>query len=213
MPNVQGNRRPAGAIRSTLTVLASLAVVALAPVAASAEGWSVDAAHTEVNFSINHFFTPVTGSFSDFEIDLDYRPDDISASSVEATIQVASLDTGNERRDGHVASADFFNAEEHPTITFKSTSVAETEDGIVARGELTIKGQTQETELGIKILGVKEIPEEMREMFGGTQEVASFAASTAIDRNDFGVGVGNWAATLVIGGEVSIEILLEAHRK
>lgn len=192
-------------------------VLAIAPAEVSAEdhetSWSVDAAHTAVNFSIKHFFTPVTGTFSDFEIDMNYDPDNLAGSSVEAKIAVASLDTGDERRDGHVGSADFFNSEEFPYITFKSKSVRKAEDGLVAVGDLTIKDKTEEIELPIKLLGTQDIPEEMREMFGGSQEVASFEAMTSIDRSDFGVGVGNWAATLVVGGNVDIQILLEAHRK
>ena len=83
----------------------------------------------------------------------------------------------------------------------------------MARGQLTIKGQSSEIDLPITLLGKQDIPEQMQQMLGGSTQVASFKASTAIDRNDYGVGVGNWAATLVVGGEVSIEILLEAHRK
>jgi len=193
---------------------ALFAVALLALVAAPASaGWSVDQSHTEVNFSIKHFFTPVTGSFSDYEIDLDYNPDEPSASSVKAKIAVASLDTGNERRDGHVASPDFFDAENHPYITFESKSVAKTADGFLAKGTLTIKGVAKDFDLPITLLGSKEIPAEMQGMLGGSKEVAGFRADASLDRNDFGVGVGNWAATVVIGGEVSINILLEAHRK
>jgi polyisoprenoid-binding protein YceI len=82
---------------------------------------------------------------------------------------------------------------------------------LIATGPLTIKGESQQIELPITLLGNQMIPEQMQQMLGGTKEVASFQASTAIDRADFGVGVGSWAATMVVGGEVTIEILLEAH--
>jgi len=176
--------------------------------------WSTDTAHTEINFSVKHFFTPVTGSFSDYEIDIDYNAENPDKSSVEARIEVASVNTGNEKRDNHLRSGDWFEAEKHPYITFKSTSVRKVAaDKLIASGPLTIKGKSQQVELPITLLGTQEIPEQMQPMLGGTKQVASFQASTAIDRGDFGVGVGNWAATMVVGGEVNIEILLEAHNK
>lgn len=200
--------------------LALLLVVALivsqaTASAAPTEGvWSTDAAHTEINFSVKHFFTPVTGSFSDYEIDLDYDSENPDKSTVEARIKVASVNTGNEKRDTHLRSGDWFEAEKHPYMTFKSTSVRRVgANKLIASGPLTIKGQSQDVELPITLLGTQEIPEQMQQMLGGTRQVASFQASTAIDRGDFGVGVGNWAATMVVGGEVNIEILLEAHNK
>lgn len=182
--------------------------------ASTAPTWVPDPAHTEVKFTVNHFFTPVTGSFDDFDLSLEYDPENPENSSVEARIAVASVNTGNEQRDDHLRTADFFAAEEHPYITFRSTSVRESGDGaLVARGPLTIRGTTREIELPIRLLGVQPIPAEMREMLGGALEIASFRASTSLDRGDFGVGTGSWAATLVVGGEVDIEILVEAHRK
>lgn len=198
-----------------LVVLALAAAISLAVGAPSAAAtWGADQAHTEVNFSVKHFFTPVTGSFDEFEIELDYNADNPTASTVDVKIPVSSINTGNEKRDAHLMSQDFFEADKYPYITFKSNSVKSNgEDQLVARGQLTIKGESREVDLPITLLGRQELPEQMQQMMGGTKEVASFQASTSIDRNDYGVGVGNWAATVVVGGEVSIEILLEAHRK
>ena len=198
-----------------LLALALAAAISLATGAPSAAAtWSVDSAHTEVNFSVKHFFTPVTGTFDEFEIKLDYNADNPTASTVEVKIPVSSINTGNEKRDGHLMSQDFFEADKYPYITFKSTSVkASGNDQIVARGQLTIKGESREVDLPITLLGKQELPEQMQQMMGGTKEVASFQAATSIDRNDYGVGVGNWAATMVVGGDVNIEILVEAHRK
>jgi len=199
---------------AVLLVAALIVSQATAGAAPTVGVWSTDTAHTEINFSVKHFFTPVNGSFRDFEVDLDYNAENPDKSSVEARIKVASVDTGNEKRDNHLRSGDWFEAERHPYITFKSTSVRRAgENKLVASGPLTIKGKSQEVELPITLLGKQDIPEEMQQMLGGTTRVASFQASTAIDRGDFGVGVGNWAATMVVGGEVSIEILLEAHNK
>ena len=200
--------------------LAGLLAVALiasqvTATAAPTQGvWSTDTAHTEINFSVKHFFTPVTGSFEDYEIDLDYNAEHPEKSSVEARIKVASVNTGNEKRDNHLRTGDWFEADAHPYITFKSTAVRQVgENQLIATGPLTIKGQAHEIELPITLLGKQMIPEQMQQMMGGTKEVASFQASTAIDRGDFGVGTGNWAATMVVGGEINIEILLEAHNR
>jgi polyisoprenoid-binding protein YceI len=214
-----------------LRALASLLVVGALPVASYGftsiaeepvggvhvepiDSWVVDAPHTEINFSVKHFFTPVTGTFDDFELTLDYDAENPENSRVEVRIAVASVNTGNEQRDDHLRTAAFFAADEHPYITFRSTSVSKKSDGtLVARGPLSIRGTTKEVELPIKLLGIQPIPEEMREMLGGAREIASFQMSTTVDRRAFGVGTGSWAATMVVGGEVTIDILVEAHRK
>ena len=207
-----------------LLAIASLLVVIALPAASygwtdgieerGADSWGVDSAHTEINFSVNHFFTPVTGTFDDFEVALDYDVDNPSASRVSVRIAVISVNTGNSQRDEHLRTPDFFAAEQHPYITFESNSVRVTADGgMVAKGILEIRGQRREIELPINLLGVQPIPPEMRDMLGGAQEIASFGTSTTIDRGEYGVGTGSWAATLIVGGEVEIEILLEAHRK
>jgi len=195
-----------------------LAVTVLGSIAASplptADDWTVDRAHTEIAFSVNHFFTPVTGKFESFDISLEYDREDPDASAVDVTIDVASVNTNNEKRDNHLKSEDFFEADSHPQITFRSTSVRKVDEtNLIATGPLTIKGITHEVELPISLLGVQEIPAEMREMLGGARSVASFSTSTQVDRRDFGVGVGSWAATLVVGGNVAIDITLEAALK
>lgn len=174
---------------------------------AVAADWNTDLSHTEVNFSVNHFFTPVSGSFHDYSVTMKYDAEKPENSSVSVSIPVSSVDTGDEKRNGHLMSPDFFDAEKFPNITFESTKVVKTEKGMAVTGNLTIKETTKEVTLDVVTLGVSEIPEGMQEMFG--MKVASFRATTTIDRNEFVVGVGNWAATLVIGGEVDIEILLE----
>ena len=196
---------------AALTLATTALTVAAAPAAAPMP-WDIDASHTTVGFSVKHFFTPVQGQFDDFEIDLQYDEVDPSRSTVSARIAVASVNTNNDRRDAHLMSADFFEAEAHPTITFESTSVRDAGDGnLVATGDLTIKGITREVELPITLLGIQEIPSEMQEMLGGAKKVASFGAELAIDRGDFDVGTGSWAATLVVGGDVNIDLAVEAH--
>ena len=128
-------------------ILLAAGTLAATPLA-TAEAWNVDASHTEINFSVRHFFTPVTGSFKEFDIDLQYDRANPSNSTVSVTIDVASIDTGNADRDQHLMSGDFFEAETHPRITFRSTSVrANGQDGLIATGPLTIKGVSREVQL------------------------------------------------------------------
>ncbi len=175
--------------------------------------WNVDARHTEINFSVRHFFTPVTGSFGDYEIDLDFDPEYPEKSSVRVKVAVASIDTGNEKRDNHLRSADWFDAEKYAYMTFESSSVKRVaKNRFLANGTLSIKDAKRQIELPITLLGVQEIPEQMREMLGGVGRVASFQADAQLDRRDFGVGVGSWAETVIVGAGVDITIVVEANR-
>ncbi len=175
--------------------------------------WNVDVPHTGIEFSVNHFFTPVTGQFDDYEIDLTFDREDPANSSVTVRIDVQSVNTGNERRDNHLRSEDFFNAEQYRYITFRSEDVrAVGGNTLLVRGPLTIRDQTHQVELPITLLGVKDIPEEMRGMLGGVEQVASFQTELGIDRSEYGVGAGSWAAAVVVGHEVGINIAVEANR-
>ena len=175
--------------------------------------WKVDAPHTAVTFDVKHFFTPVKGQFNDFDIELTYDPEMPENSTVRVRIPVASIDTGNERRDSHLRSGDFFEAERFPDITFHSESVTRVSDTeLLVRGPLSIKGETRTIDLPVSILGIVDVPEEMQAMLGGVKHVASFRAGLTLDRRDFGVGVGNWAATAVVGKDVNIDIAVEANR-
>jgi polyisoprenoid-binding protein YceI len=194
-------------------ILAGFVALSLATTATAAT-WSVDKAHTEVNFSVKHFFTPVNGSFGKWDIDLQYDAENPEKSTVTATIDIASVTTGNETRDNDLRSGNWFEIETYPTMTFKSTKVEKVGDNkLVAHGVLSIKGHEQEIELAIAHLGTKQIPAEMQPMLRGSKQVASFEATTSIDRGDYEVGVGNWAATVVVGDKVDITILLEAHQR
>ena len=156
----------------------------------------------------------MSGSFHDFDISLDFDSENVERSQVKVIIEVASIDTRNERRDNHLRSGDFFDVENFPRMTFESTSVRRAgPDRMVVTGNLTIKGVTREIDLPITLLGIKNLPPQMQEMFGGITQVASFTADTEVDRRDFGVGVGTWAETAVVGAEVQISIALEANRK
>lgn len=166
--------------------------------------WSIDEAHSNINFTITHFFTPVDGSFEEYSADIQFDPTDLENSSIDVTIPVSSINTENQRRDNHLKSEDFFNASEWPNIQFASSSIEQTgENQFVAHGELTIRDTTREFELPFELLGVMDHP-----MQDG-QKVAGIAATATLNRTDYGVGVGDWAATAVVGDEVDIQLNLE----
>jgi polyisoprenoid-binding protein YceI len=159
------------------------------PAGLTAGTYAVDPSHSEVGFTARHaMVTKVRGSFSDVEgtVVLD---EDANLISVNATVQIASIDTRSADRDGHLRSADFFDADTHPTMTFRSTRVTVTDDGFTAVGDLTIKGVTQQVELEVEATGVATDP------FGNAR--AGFAAETEINRKDFGLV---WNAALETGG-------------
>ncbi len=193
---------------------AALAAVSILTTAATPEPttWNIDDAHTTVSFSARHFFTPVTGRFEEFEVDLVYDRRSPEKSRVRVKIPVTSLSTTNGKRDDHLKSSDFFNAEVHRFITFESQSVKPvSDDELVVRGLLTIKGRTRTVDLPVTILGVMDVAPEMRAMLGAEQ-IASFQTRLSLDRRDFGVGVGSWAETVIVGSNVDIEIAVEAKR-
>ncbi len=204
--------------KQTFLATAALTVGALtlaATPAASPEraAWNVDVPHTEVGFSVKHFFTPVTGQFDEFEVELAFDRETPENSTVRVSIPVSSINTGNEKRDAHLMSGDFFEADTYPYITFVSESVRRvSENELMVRGPLKIKGQTRTVELPVTILGIMDVPGEMQGMLGGVTEIASFQTSLTLDRGDFGVGTGSWAATMVVGGDVTIDIAMEANR-
>lgn len=172
----------------------------------NATAWNIDKAHSNLNFSVTHFFTPVNGKFHDYNAEIYFDPNNLGESSVNVEVMVNSVDTNNEKRDGHLQSADFFNAEEFPTMTFSSDRItSEGDNQFVAHGTLTIKDVTKEIELPFTLLGVQDNP--MKE---GTK-VAGIKGSLNIDRTDFDVGVGDWAATAVVGDEVDISFALELN--
>lgn len=168
--------------------------------------WEIDKNHSSVSFSVRHFFSNVIGAFDEFEGTLKFDPEDLAGSSVEFAINVASVNTKNERRDNHLQSGDFFNAEEWPQMMFKSTSISKSGDQYVAKGAMTIRDVTKTVEIPINFLGQMEHPRREGAYIGG------FSSEFTINRNDYGVGTGNYAATATIGGEVEVTINLEVSR-
>jgi polyisoprenoid-binding protein YceI len=161
----------------------------------------LDPAHTRVGFVARHaMVTKVRGQFTEFEGSAVIAAGDFSGSTVELTIQAASIDTRNDQRDGHLRSNDFLAMEEYPQITFVSTAVAETgPTSFEVTGDLTIKGVTNSITIPFDYEGAATDP-------FGNQRVG-FEGSVVINRKDYGV---TWNATLETGGVlVSEKITLE----
>ena len=184
-------------------LLASL--VAL-PVLAQ-ETWTIDKSHSTANFKVRHFTANVIGAFNDFDVTIALDRANPAKSSVELTIQTTSIDTNNENRDKHLRSADFFEVEKFPTITFKSTSVTpKGKDAFDVTGDLTMHGVTKRVTLPVTFLG-----------FAKTQrgEKAGFEIETTLNRKDYGIV---WNRALDEGGfmlsdDVKVTINLEMNRK
>jgi polyisoprenoid-binding protein YceI len=166
--------------------------------------YTVDASHSHVGFKVRHLMvSKVRGRFADFEAAATIAGDPL-ASTVEVTVQMASIDTRDEQRDGHLRSADFFDVEQFPTMTFRSTVITQTGEGTYdVAGDLTIRGVTRPLVLHTTFDGTARDP------WGG--ERAAFSAVGELDRDAYGL---NWNQTLETGGVLvgkKIEIEIEAE--
>ena len=173
----------------------------------SVRTFSVDKAHSDVTFQVRHLITRVSGRFSDYSGTIEFDRDNPSQSKVAFTIQAASIDTAEPKRDAHLRSDDFFAAEQFPTLTFKSTKITpKGRDLYSVEGDLTIHGVTKPVVLPVTHLGTAKDP-------WGNEKLA-FEAEATIDRKDFGL---NWNAALETGGflvgdEVKISLQIQATR-
>ncbi len=186
----------------------TLAVAALLVTASSlfADTFVVDRNHSEATFQLRHMMSKVSGKFEDFggKINIDRaRP---AASSVEFNIKTASINTGVADRDEHLRTADFFDAEKYPEITFKSTKIASTKTKNVyaVTGDLTMRGVTKRITIPVEFSGFGKDP------WGN--ERAGFSLTTTVNRKDYGI---NWNQALDNGGvllsdKVTINVNIEA---
>jgi polyisoprenoid-binding protein YceI len=169
--------------------------------------WTIDPVHSEVGFAVRHMMvSKVRGKFKTFSGELVTGENPLD-SSVTAEIDLASIETGAEQRDDHIRSADFFEVETYPTMTYRSTGVRADGDDYVVDGELTLKGVTKQVPLTLELNGFGPDP------YGGTR--AGFTATTEINRRDFNV---NFSAPMQNGGmvvadKVTIHLEIEAVLK
>lgn len=191
-----------------LNCVALTMILAIAAVAPAADVYTIDGAHSDVNFKIRHLISNVTGRFDDFDGTITADFENLDASSVTFSIAAASIDTANEDRDKHLRSADFFNVEKYPEITFTSSKITKVSDNDYAvTGTFTMLGTSKEITLPVTYLG------EIKDPWGNTK--AGYELSTTINRKDYGM---EWnkaldAGGFILGEEVEISIGLELAKK
>lgn len=182
--------------------LVALTLLGSAPILAAT--YTIDTSHTQIQFRVRHLgISSVTGQFNAFGGDLVLDPGALESGSVEIAIEAASIDTGVEARDEHLRSADFFDVAQYPEISFQSTAVEATDDGLAVAGNLTIGAVTRPVVLDAEFNGQVVDP------WGNSR--VGFTARTEISRKDFGL---TWNKVLESGGFVvgdAIQITLEVE--
>lgn len=167
--------------------------------------WDIDPSHSEVGFVVRHLVvTKVRGRFADFSGSIVTAANPLE-SSIDISIDLNSITTNQEQRDGHLRSADFFEVETYPTMTYKASGARQDGDKFVLDGELTLKGVTKVVPLTFELNGIGENP------LAGTT-VAGFSGSATINRKDFGVnfeGVQNGIA--IVSDKIDIHVEVEAN--
>ncbi|MBO9658312.1 MAG: YceI family protein [Chitinophagaceae bacterium] len=170
--------------------------------------WTIDTAHSEIGFKVKHLvISTVSGKFNAFEGKLEGEPDDLTNAKISFSADIESIHTGNEQRDGHLKSGDFFDAAAHPKLTFQSTSIEKKGDDYKVAGDLTLKGVTKPVTLNVEFGGVQ------KSLYG--QTVAGFEVTGKINRQDFGL---TWSAVteaggVVVGDEVKLAANLEVIKQ
>jgi len=195
-------------IRASSALLAAVVIAGGPVVATAADTYVVDKTHSEALFTIKHLMSRVTGRFSDLSGSIAVDVANPAASSVEFTINAASIDTNAADRDKDLRSPNFFDVEKYPTITFKSSKVTPAgKDKFTVEGSLTMHGVAKQVSLPVEFLGFGKDP------WGNDK--AGFAVETVLNRKDYGL---NWNKALdqggfLLGDDVKVVISLEAAKK
>ena len=180
-----------------------------AQVRPAAAEYEIDASHSQVLFKVKHLgISTVTGRFRDFSGTISYDPQNAAAARARAVIKTASIDTDNDRRDNHLRSADFFEAEKYPEITFTAGRLREARgDAFKLDGTLTMRGVTRPIVLDVEKVGPVKGPD-------GRDRMA-FNATTTLDRTQYGLTWSRMteAGGLVVGNDVQVVLELETVRK
>ena len=187
---------------------APLAALILALPVVAQDIYKVDAAHSEVTFKVRYLVGKVSGSFGTFSGTVVVDERNPAKSSVEFTIQAASINTNNEARDKHLRTADFFDVEKFPTLTFKSVAVKEVAKGkLEVTGDFTLHGVTKRITVPVTNLGASIHPR--------SQKVnAAFQTAFTIQRKDYGMTYGlTDAASVVVGNDVEIELTVLGEKQ
>ncbi len=166
--------------------------------------WKVDPAHSDIAFSVRQLLiTTVSGRFTRYDVTIVTGEDPLD-SSVDATIELASLDTGNEKRDEHIRSATFLDVAKHPTASYRSTGIRRVGQGWVIDGDLTLHGITRSVPIDVAVTGFGPGPN------GGRQ--AGFSATAQVNRGEF--GIDRWTGGgLVVSDDIPISLEIRAIRR
>jgi polyisoprenoid-binding protein YceI len=168
--------------------------------------WAIDASHSGIHFSVRHLvIAKVRGKFTGFSGTLELDEADLTKSKVDVSIDVATVNTADEKRDAHLRSGDFFESEKFPTATFKSTAISKAGgEYYLVKGDLSVHGVTKEVDLHATFEGKGKDP------WGG--ERAAFQAKTTINREDFGMkfNMPLEGGGVVVGTKIELEIEVEA---
>lgn len=163
--------------------------------------WAIDKSHSTLNFKAKHLMiTTVTGTFGNYDAQIETNGNDFSSAQIQFSAEIASVNTGNEQRDGHLKSDDFFNAETYPTLSFKSSDATRKNDkSFILHGDLTIRNVTLPVDLDVDVNGIVKDP------WGNTKAGVSFR--TKINRKEFGLNfhVLNEAGNLLVSDDIRIE--------
>jgi len=189
----------------TACVAAAVCLLSLSFAAAAPETYSIDPSHSNIGFSITHFFSKVPGHFNKYEGKVVFDAKDLASGSVEVKIDAASIDTNQADRDKHLKSPDFFDVAKFPEITFKSSSVkALGPNKAQVEGTLTMHGVSKPVTLDVDFLGAGP------DAWGGRR--AGFEARTKINRQDFGVAWNKMVegGGYILGNDVDIVLNVEA---
>ena len=171
----------------------------------STQKWSIDASHSEVHFKVKHLMiSTVTGHFGSFEGSMENDNADLSDAKISFSADINSIDTGNEHRDGHLKSNDFFNAEQFPKLSFVSTSFTKlSDDKFEMKGDFTLRDVTKPVTLHVEYNG------QMNDPYGNTK--AGFEINGVLLRKDFGLtwDAATEAGTVVVSNEVKLHLNIQ----
>lgn len=189
--------------RLPVTAALLLPLLFTAAVPDDVQRFEIDRTHSRVGFAVRHMgVATVRGEFRDFEGHLLLNTADITKSTVSIVIRTATIDTGNERRDNHLRSDDFFNAEQYPTITFETRRVEQGADGYVLVGDLTIRDVTKEVHIPFELNGPITL---------GDRQRLGAEGSVQVNRKDFKLMWNNMVEGVnVVSDDVRIELAIEA---
>lgn len=191
-----------------------LSVVALAllfwaagaqPLSAAVKGWELDKAHTNFYFSVDHIYSKIRGHFNEYSGEVTFDPNNLVESKFSFKIETASIDTNIAKRDKHLQSADFFDSDKYPQMTFVSKKITAAGNGVYeVLGTFTVKGVEHELLLPLTFAGIKEHPAVKG------KEVIGFNGKVTIDRLVYKVGDGKFFDLGVVGKDVEILVSIEA---